>query len=677
MNLLKIVKTLLVLGALAFVIYLSAFVRLSTINSPTVLDYDPFFFYRYAKSLLENNFQLPKWDLLSFYPPGRPTTPFQGWSYTIAIFYKILQFFVGITFTKAAILSPLIMVALIPFPAFFLGKFLAKSNIAGLATALFAVLTPAFIGVSMAGYCDSDATVVFYSFLSVLFVMLALKKRKIIYYTLAVLVNLLFVFNWGGGWLTLILFFVFFPAVFLFRIIEDIIHTRKLKINLANIINEVKTFLIPLMIIFVATNVIGYILWQVTMIHSFVGSLAFTGLAGHPLLVNISVAELQTINIFSKDGFFAVADRVGLLPVLITFFGLPIIALYKLYRKEKIGFEEIFLFLWASAMFFLITRGVRFSLLFSIAAATSAGYVIGNLFNYLKGSLIPFSTIFGIIGILTLIFVSNAIQFAYTSSGMLLSQNWYDALDWLKANSDENTLVVTWWDPGHILAGYTGLKVHADGAHCIPEECVPYNHNIRIQDMGRTFSVSDEEESIAILKKYISLTPQQQQEVKNKFDGKVPNEAFQPVTKMYIIASSDLIGKYYWMSYFGTGTGRNFFQLQLTDYDQAQATLNYANGAVSIVRKDDQWVPVYNNRFVIKEIVYFEDGQQKYLTFPNVTNTIDGMLWVDPSYRLVIFMEPEIKDSIFTRMFFWDGQGLEHFELVYSNPEIKLFEVNF
>ncbi|MDI6807091.1 MAG: hypothetical protein QMD14_04785, partial [Candidatus Aenigmarchaeota archaeon] len=380
----NILKNLLVAATLTFIIYLAVWVRLSTINTPTVLDYDPFWFARHAQEVIENNFQMPKWDYLSFYPPGRPTDVFQGWTYTIAIFYKILEKInPTITLTKAAILSPLIMVALIPIPAFFLGRLLTGNNLGGLAVALFSTLTPAFIGVSMAGYCDSDAPVAFYSFLTVLAVFLALKKRSILFYMLVILVNLLFVYNWGGGWITLLIFSAFFPTLIIFRIAERAVHEGKISFS-KDMISEFKSLLIPFLIIVFVSNLIAYLLGLHTILGSFFGGLAFTGLFGQPLIVNISVAELQPISIFTRDGFLAVAGRVGLLPFLLSLFALPALAIYKIWKKERISWVEIFLFFWALIVFYLISRGVRFSLLFSIAASCSTGYVIGSLWNYLK-----------------------------------------------------------------------------------------------------------------------------------------------------------------------------------------------------------------------------------------------------------------------------------------------------
>jgi hypothetical protein len=56
---------------------------------------------------------------------------------------------------------------------------------------------------------------------------------------------------------------------------------------------------------------------------------------------------------------------------------------------------------------------------------------------------------------------------------------------------------------------------------------------------------------------------------------------------------------------------------------------------------------------------------------------INGLLWVDSSYSYVLFMPPAVRDSLFTKMFFWNGQGLKHFEYVYGNSELKIFKVIF
>ncbi len=669
-----------VIVSLLAIMYLAIYVRSGTLDSPTVLDPDPWWFFRHAKEIVENNMKLPEWDELSHFPPGRPYETFQGWAYALAISYKIFGPIFGMTLTEIAKWSTPVLAALAVIPAFLLGRSLSNKW-GGLCTAIFGVLTPALIGVSMAGYCDTDMAVVFFSFLSVYSILIAIKRKMSIksipYYVFAIAVNLAFVFVWWYGWIILLFFTAFIPGLLIFLVVEQMLHQRNFKIDFTEL-KRGKKLIVPLLIIIVVTNIIGHFFNLGNIIATSGLGMSFT--QGKLLLVNISVAELQQINIFTKDGFRAIVNRVGLGPVIFTLFILPLV-LYKLYKREKINPPEVFLFLWASVTFLFITYGVRFSLLFSSAIAVAAGYAIGNIPKYFEQRLLK-ATYFGLVGILVLMFISTAISTGYVASDMGISGNRYDMLDWINENTDPKALIVTWWDPGHLIAGYTGHRVMADGAHCGPGigGCVPYDHNVRIQDMGRVFSISDEAEAISILEKYKELTPEQCTEVKELFGDRIPADACGPIPEMYVIASSDLIQKYYWLSYFGTGSGRNYAQVQMTDYDPDQGVITYSDGAILLAYQDEKWIPLLNlpsqgvRNAVVRKIIYFENGQiveEDYGT----EGTVDGMVWVDPSYQMAFFMDPLTRDSLFTRMFFFNGVGLEHFEPVFQNPEIKLFKV--
>ncbi|MBI1978620.1 MAG: hypothetical protein HYS62_00995 [Candidatus Aenigmarchaeota archaeon] len=699
----KLIPVLLTIFSLGAIIYLAVFIRSGTLSAPTVLDYDPWWQYRHAKEIYDNGFSIPDWDILSYYPPGRPYAISQGWPFTIAFFYEVLKNFINIDFMQAGKLAPLIMVALIPIPAFLLGRLLSN-NIGGLVAALFAIAAPTFIGVSMAGYTDTDAPVAFYMFASVFTIFLAIKNSNkklmsIPLYVLAVFTTLIFVFNWGAGWFPLILFLAFIPALIVFRLVEEMWYQKKVKLYFRSLLPEVKSILLPLIIIFLATNIIAVFLGFNTMFQSLKGALGFTGLAGEPLIVNISVAELQIINIFTKSGFNTVAERVGVLPTIMTLIGLPLLALYKVYKKERISFVEIFLFLWALVTFYLIIKGIRFSLLFSMSSSIASGYVIGNLFNYLKNrNVLLLSSVFAVISVFVFISVSTAVQIGLSSGGLTISQNWYDGLDWLKENADKDSLVSTWWDPGHIIAGYTGLKVHADGAHCVPGNCIPYDHNIRIKDMGKIFSTADENESIEILRKYTSLTDDQCNQAKEKFGDKFPEEACKDVTEVYVLATNDLIGKYFWMSCFGSFDmnlwkstagdkwkcdGKNFLVMPFTQFDRSGFPIYSGGGlTLTLLQNETQLLAVMTapsqgiRSVLVSDVVYYQGGQELQSKSTG-NNVLDGMVWIDPGFGTAIYMEPDIRDSIFTKMFFFNGKDLEKFEMVYQNPEMKIFKARF
>jgi len=718
----SIVKYGLELLFLILIICFAVWTRLTTFKSPTILDYDPWFYYRYAKEILENNGIPPKWDLLSFFPPGRPMHIYLGWPYTIIFFYKILSIF-GITFLTVGKLSPVIVTGLSVIPAYLLGKKLSN-EIGGLTTALFAIGAPTFIGVSMAGYCDTDAIVVFGSFLTTYSIILAIKKRKIVYSIFSSIVLLYFIYSWFYGWYVLFFFLLFIPGLIIFRLIETFVHEKKIKLWTKEMKNELRIILPPLLIILLISNISSVVFGWKNILDFILQTLGFATEKG--LIVNVSVAELQPINIFTRAGFLTVAGRAGLAPTLFAFL-LPVLMIYKIFKKEKINFMEIFLLVWMLITFYSIIRGVRFSLLFACAIATSAGYVIGNLAKLLKGKNIIFSsTFFGFLLLLIFMFISDAVLYSVSSSGMEVDQNWIGMLDWLKENADKKALVATWWDPGHIIAGYTGLRVHADGAHCSPSYCIPYNHNVRIQDMGRIMSTSNETEAIDILKKYKQLTPEQCEEVKQKFDGIVPEEACEPASEIYFISSNDLIGKFTWMNYFGgyrapIKTNQDFFanpgvccaSTPKTEPGQASCgefasqgrgvwvwcpwifsfskvekdqqgnqiyLYSYSGLTMAIVQKGGRLIPIYNNKYLINHITFFLQGQQQNDDLSDLNTSlerINGLVWIDPNFRTLIYFAPSIKDSIFVRTFFYNGQGLKHFDLVYQNPEIKLYKVHF
>ncbi|MEM5793036.1 MAG: STT3 domain-containing protein [Candidatus Aenigmatarchaeota archaeon] len=705
-----------------FLFFFSMWSRLGTIKTETILDYDPWWFYRYAKTILENNMKPPKWDILSFFPPGRPNMTPVGWEYTMIFFYKIITLFSPKTeFMEVAKLSPAIMVGLGSVAAFFLGKTLTNKW-GGFMTGLFASMTPTFIGVSMAGYCDTDVVVVFYTFICISTIFLALKKRKIQYYVLAIISNIIFILSWYFGWYISFFFLLFIPTFFVYRLIENLIFGEKIDVKKTWI--GTKDIILPLLVFIVTLNFLGFILKVGTVINFVMIGLGFTG-QGKGGIVNVSVAELQPINIFTKSGFLSVAGRIGLGPIILFLVGLPSLVIYKLIVKTKVEPVEIFLFMWSALTFYLILHGVRFSLLFSCAATTAAGYVVGNLVKLLKRDILGI-TIFGLVFLLTIIFVSDALVYAYQASGMEVSQNWIEMLEWLKKNADSKAIIATWWDPGHIIAGYTGLRVHADGAHCGVNECLPYPHDTRIQDMGRIMTTTNETEAVELLKKYMVLTDEQCQKVKKKYGDIVPKEACEPASEMYFIASSDLIGKFTWMNYFGgfrapisspqdfernpgvccpstpktepgqmscgefADQGRGvwvwcpwiftFSGIQQDTQGNPVYVYDYSGLKMAIIQKEDQLIPVYNNKYIINNMVIYNQGKEMWINLSNSTTSlqkIDGLIWVDPNFRSLIYFSPSIKDSVFTKLFFFDGEGLKHFELVFSNGEIRLFRVKF
>ncbi|MBI4174024.1 MAG: hypothetical protein HY517_00120, partial [Candidatus Aenigmarchaeota archaeon] len=141
-------------------------------------------------------------------------------------------------------------------------------------------------------------------------------------------------------------------------------------------------------------------------------------------------------------------------------------------------------------------------------------------------------------------------------SGTVLSDNWFQALSWMRNNTPECSVVATYWDPGHFITGIARRAVVFDGASqgdlytrpasfsqdglIVEKHDSNINHIVlykdgnkttaRIQDISTTLLTSNETLAIEILKEY-----------------RKPG-----CDSMFYIASADLIGKSTWWTYFAT-----------------------------------------------------------------------------------------------------------------------------
>ncbi len=262
--------------------------------------------------------------------------------------------------------------------------------------------------------------------------------------------------------------------------------------------------------------------------------------------------------------------------------------------------------------------------------------------------------------------------------GTVLSDNWWEALNWIKNNTAECAVIATYWDPGHFITGIARRPVVFDGASQGATITVEVNGtNVttsRIQDIATTLYTDDEDLAADILKKYM-----------------MPG-----CDEMYYIASADLISKSLWWTYFSTwdkvaasGTMYNYVQVGLSE---AQPLLNenaiayryYAgtdkngmNHFYVIYEKDDTLIPRYqvgNQFFDIGRVISMDTGSE----FVTEGADIGGTVLLLNGKQLLLHIPPELENSLFTRMFFFHGQGLKHFEFVNNwGGEVKLFKVVF
>ncbi len=268
-------------------------------------------------------------------------------------------------------------------------------------------------------------------------------------------------------------------------------------------------------------------------------------------------------------------------------------------------------------------------------------------------------------------------------SGTVLSDNWWEALNWIKNNTAECAVIATYWDPGHFITGIANRPVIFDGAtqnaqlyldengNAIPEYEKPAERHARIKDIGTILMTGDEETAIKLLKPYaIKGCPEE----------------------MYFIASSDLIFKSQWWSYFSTwnpvdkGNKYVYYLSNLAGKKPilAQNVVAYeypvGNGQSFLVYEKNGTMKAVlqaGSQFVnVQKLLYFTDSEINSATDDSAE--LKGTVLLLPGMQTLVYMPPELENSMFTRLFFFNGYGLKHFEFVNNwGGEVKLFRVRF
>jgi len=681
--------------ALALIFLFSYYIRSANITPDRLLSFDPIFQYRNTY-YFANWGHIPEWDELTYYV-GRVTSmnlvpPLMF--YVTSIFYWLLKNFGYSLFTVCAHMGA-IYGAMITIAAFLLARELSNKY-GGLMAAVLIGTAPQILIRTFGSSYDTDQLVLFFMILTVYLGLRALRKKTVESICMAIAGFTAFMLSWFMFSYSLM---IIIACIIVYFALSSILGNKKwetyknAKTNLSQRIkfsfNDVKTISKILIIIlaglFITNLVVTKFDLSITILEAFNAVINFAR-APETWIVNISIAELQPFDIFNISGWvlamgrFTLNDALIDTTLLIIFIFMMLFGIVYSYRKDLFLTSVLLTLFLISAV--TTTRGIRFtefsSAFFIILVSVGFGFFIewSKRDNLLKS----FSIGLGLI----LIFIALDLgQQIGQTLGPDINPNWDTAWEFLKTQTPESSLIGTWWDPGHMIAGLAERRNIGDGAHCGPH-CL-YNINDRITDLGKIMATNDENESIRLIRKYQGTSE-----------------------KVYWIASDDLIGKFQWCQYFGTGCDARYdptcplymqMGLESTSTDQAGNIVIRKYGSIHVYEGGNIPIPIFVqgiNGAIFKEIIFYEDGipktlviddqqreaiintlkpLERQLNFRFVNQTIQLAVWI-PQHRSYIVLIPDHqRENIFTKMFFLEGEGLEHFKQVFRNEQVKIYEV--
>jgi len=328
-----------------------------------------------------------------------------------------------------AVYFPPILADLTVIPVYFIGKVLFNRYVGIVAAALIAVLPGEWLGRSILGFTDHHVAEVLFSTTALMFFLLAIKsegKRQIVYAALAALFLFICVYSWTSGVLIVVIIVVY--------MIARISQIALLQLNHPKHGYE--------MLYFVAA--IGVLLMGFAVFMSANPGLTSKMFAYLTTSTTITTtAEMRPL--FFPSGFFTPMVAWG---NFTTMFFIAPVAMVILFIRSRRDSNALFLIIWCAVMLVAMLCFRRFAYYFAINAALLGGFMAWYLWQHIKDRAVAIM----ITTVLLCVILIPSLQVATIQtkhSTFSPSDAWMKALEWTKNNTEEDSLILAWWDYGY------------------------------------------------------------------------------------------------------------------------------------------------------------------------------------------------------------------------------------
>jgi dolichyl-diphosphooligosaccharide--protein glycosyltransferase len=312
---------------------------------------------------------------------------------------------------------------------------------------------------------------------------------------------------------------------------------------------------------------------------------------------------------------------------------------------------NLFLIPWVASSLFLMHRvGLRGAFTASFALAILGACGLLKFVTYVKTRGFHESPVPQILLVSLLLFSAyEGVQYS-TALEPLINDNWVDALEWIEGNTPENSVVLSDWNYGYWIMGI---------AHRKPV-IKPAQNQRRIEQVYSMFLEEKEAKVEPIIKRY-------------KVD--------------YVLLASDIIflvpnmesilNKSNYMYIIFPYKGRaHIRQVPAEVYGDEKVFIVQDNGMYyGYVLEDDSLLPV--------RLIYYQ-GSERFETIGGDGQKIAGTFYLSNGNdhlpvlntdNFILYIPPLSENTFLTSLLIQRGERYDGMELVYSNPQIKVYEV--
>ena len=385
--------------------------------------------------------------------------------------------------------------------------------------------------------------------------------------------------------------------------------------------------------------------------------------------------------------------------------------------------------LWLLITAYAVTKGVRFIAAFSLPIALGTGVFVGMGVLYLK-KYIHNPRYCTIVALVVIAIVSyQSVAGAYTISTSVVpgtDDSMVNSLKWINQNTSNDTVITSWWDFGHLFAAVGERPVTFDGgsqntprAYWIGKALITNNETLSAGILRMITSSGDEasltldnytkdtKKSVEILDAILGVDKQTAQIILTS-DYNLSSDQASNILKnthpdnpapFVFITSGDMVGKAGWWSYFGSwdfdsnqGTQYSYFPAVATAPEQVinnttiiqtvnivteeavVGVLGQINGsnitAVIAAKQGDEQQAIEPHKLII-----IEDGIVTKDELISEESPLSILLIKENKKYTAVIMNKELEDSMFTKLYYMKGNGLEIFKLAKEEGEVLVWSL--
>ena len=382
-------------------------------------------------------------------------------------------------------------------------------------------------------------------------------------------------------------------------------------------------------------------------------------------------------------------------------------------KKHYLLYAVLFA-VWIIGTCLMLKLGSRFLEQFALPIALGAGVFVGLIIPYIKKHVSNVKYYAVAVVIIMALVSYSPVYAAYSSASSVVpgtDDSMYNSLTWIENNTSNNTVLTSWWDFGHMFTAVADRPVTFDGGS---------QNTPRAYWVGKALSTSNEKLSAGILRMLTSSGDQGYQAVEN-YTGNtsksveildkilpVDKSAAQTIlTSQYnftteqaqnvlqythpanpapheVILSTDMIGKAGVWSGFGNWDFQNNTAKSYSYY-AGQGVSQQVNGTTIVgtaISSTAAIVAQINGTKIAAGLQYQQNNQtqimepHKLIVVQNGSVKLNQVVSNDSEFSILllnqnntyimVLMNKELEDSMFTKMFFENGAGLSQFKLVHA-----------